>query len=428
MGPAFSLSTTLGVMVAAAGNATPLALLATTALMILIALVFSRLASRYPDAGSSYAWARRAFGEAAGAYTAWILIVANFFAVLATSVPAGVYTLTLIAPQRADSVAWCATVGGVWIVGCALILYTGVRPTALVAAVLLVAELAVLAASAIATRFAPASFGATASPGATHGFSLSGFVVAMVLAIWMIDGWEVSASTSEETRGAPVTAGRGGVAGLLVTAAFLLACTLAYLSFVGPAALGAHETDVLAFVGERLGGWWKTILVATVLISLAASLQTTLLYLVRSLYAMGRDGIVPDALGKLGARTRDPDVALVVVTLAVLAAQVAVGFVPAASAALEIVIGGSAFFLGVLFLTSCAAALRLLDKEAPFLAAPATLALFVILAAALVSASSATRWWILVAVILGVPLAFLRAARSRRGTQVPTPAARNIGG
>src|SRR5262249_42983984 len=99
MGPAFSLAGTLGVMVAAAGAASAWALLATTGIMILVACTFAQLVTRFPNAGSSYSWARMAFGEGAGAYTAWILLIANFCAVLATAVPAGVYTLELVAPQ-----------------------------------------------------------------------------------------------------------------------------------------------------------------------------------------------------------------------------------------------------------------------------------------------------------------------------------------
>ena len=84
MGPAFSLASTLGVVVAAAGMLTISALAAITVVLLCVALAFMQLAARFPDAGSSYAWARRAFGEGAGAYTAWILLVANFFAVLAS--------------------------------------------------------------------------------------------------------------------------------------------------------------------------------------------------------------------------------------------------------------------------------------------------------------------------------------------------------
>ena len=230
-------------------------------------------------------------------------------------------------------------------------------------AALLGAELAVLAVSGIASAFAAAP---AAAPAAQAGSRLpvwGGFVSAMVLGIWMVDGWEVSASTSEETRDGG--AGAGGVVGLLIAAAFLLGCTVAYLHLGGPAAIAGHEVDVLAFVGGRLGGAWKTTLIATVLVSLAAALETTLLYLVRSMYAMGRDGVLPLRLGALGAKTKDPDAALVVVTVASLAATILAGFVPTANDALDIALGGSSVFLGLLFLVSCAAALRLRDKETP---------------------------------------------------------------
>ena len=148
MGPAFSLASTLGVMVAAAGALTIAALLGTTIVLLLVAITFMQLITRFPDAGSSYGWARRAFGEGIGAYTAWILIVANFFAVLATAIPAGTYTLELFAPSHLDSAVWSAGIGCAWIIAMALVLYLGIRSSARVAAVLLIAELAVLAASA----------------------------------------------------------------------------------------------------------------------------------------------------------------------------------------------------------------------------------------------------------------------------------------
>ncbi|MBV8424126.1 MAG: APC family permease [Candidatus Eremiobacteraeota bacterium] len=417
MGPAFSLASTLGVMVAVAGGLAIAALGAITVVLLLVALAFVQLTARYPDAGSSYGWARRAFGEGAGAYAAWILLVANFFAVLATAVPAGSYTLALLAPQRVDSAGWVAAVGCLWIVACSLILYLGVRSTARVAAMLLVAELVVLAASAFAGFAAPP---ATAQTAPSNSVSIGAFIGAMVLGIWMVDGWEVTAATSEETRGVTRTAGIGGVIGLLVTAAFLFVCTVAYLHAGGVAGIAAHQVDALAFVGTQLGGIWHLLLIATVLVSLTATLETTLLYLVRSVYAMGRDGVLPFALGRL-------DMALAGVCAAALAAMVLVGLVPTANAGLQLVLNGSAVFLGVLFLISCAAALRLRGDGTPLFAAAGGLALVVILAVAVAQAAGPTRWSIIGALVIGIPIALGFAARKRSG-KVQGPAAGNIGG
>ena len=425
MGPAFSLASTLGVMVAAAGSQAILALLGTTVVLLLVAIAFMQLITRFPDAGSSYGWARRAFGEGIGAYTAWILIVANFFAVLATAVPAGTYTLALVAPSLVDSTFWSAAVGCAWIIAIALVLYLGIRSSARAAAVLLIAELAVLGASAVAGIAHPAPPALASAP--AHSLGAIGFIEAMVLGIWMVDGWEVTASTSEETRDAARVAGVGGIVGLLVTAVFLIVCTFAYLHAGGVQGLAANQTDVLAFVGERLGGGWRTLLVVTVLISLAAALETTLLYLVRSVYAMGRDGVLPGALGLLGARTRDPDVALVAVTIASLVAMAIVGLVPSANDRLALVLNGSAVFLGLLFLISCLAGLRLRREGTPFFAAAGALALVVILTVAIVQAAPATRWCIIVALGLGLPITLGYAVRERM-RKGQSPAAGNIGG
>ena len=125
MGPAYSLASTLGLMVAVAGAWTPVALLALTVVMLCVAASFMQLSRVLPHAGSSYAWIGAAFGRKVGAYAAWILLISNFFATMATAVPAGVYTLDLLAPGVADSPVWEAVVGVVWIIVGALLLWLG---------------------------------------------------------------------------------------------------------------------------------------------------------------------------------------------------------------------------------------------------------------------------------------------------------------
>ncbi|MBV8246369.1 MAG: APC family permease, partial [Candidatus Eremiobacteraeota bacterium] len=195
MGPAYSLASTMGPVVAAAGYYSPLAILALSAIMLCVACAFWRLSRIAPNAGSSYSWIEMAFGPRLGAYGAWMLLLANFFAVLAVSVPAGIYTLDLLSPVHAQDPRWNAGVGALWIVGSSVLLYLGMRPTALVTALALLAELGVLAVSAlVAGQHAP-PIAVTSHPLALTSL---GFFSAMTLGIWMSDGWEVSASTSEE--------------------------------------------------------------------------------------------------------------------------------------------------------------------------------------------------------------------------------------
>ena len=157
------------------------------------------------DAGSSYAWIRAAFGPEGGAYGAWVLLVANVFAVLATALPAGTYTLDLLAPALAANALAVALVACGWIVATALLLWYGLRPTAMLA----------LAAARRRDRRARRRRGGVGGPpaagrGRVHrrAARVGRVVSAIVLGIWLIDGWEVSASTAEEAQGDAVRPGR----------------------------------------------------------------------------------------------------------------------------------------------------------------------------------------------------------------------------
>src|SRR3979411_2930139 len=110
-------------MLAATGRWTWLALTIIAVLMAMIATGYRRLGERMRDAGSSYAWIRAAFGPEAGAYGAWVLLVGNLFAVLATALPAGTYTLDLVAPGWSGNALAVALAGCGWIAGSALLLW-----------------------------------------------------------------------------------------------------------------------------------------------------------------------------------------------------------------------------------------------------------------------------------------------------------------
>jgi amino acid transporter len=419
MGPAFSVATTMAAMIAAAGRWTWLALALVAVLLAMIAAGYQRLGERMRDAGSSYAWIRAAFGGVTGAYGAWVLLVGNLFAVLATAIPAGSYTLDLLAPQLADNAAAVAGVACLWTGGSALLLWYGLRPTALLAMSLLVAEVVVLAGAAALAALHPHADAVAFSPAPLR---FGGLISAMVIGVWMIDGWEVSASTAEESEGRAALPGIGGLAGLAITSIVLLAAILAFARIGSAAGFAAHDADALAYVGGLLGGAWTPVLAVTVLVSLAASLQTTLVYLSRSIYGMGRDGLLPAALGRLDRRGEP---AAAVWTIASLSAVLCLldGLSPTASRGFAIVLDGTSWFLGLLFVMSAAAAVRVFARDRTVrltgvvLPGVAALVLGAILIVALARDEPATRGFIAASAIIGLPLAFVRGWR--RGQVLP---------
>ena len=265
MGPAYSLAATMGPMVAAAGSYATLSLALLFGIMLCIALSFAQLSRILPNAGSSFSWIASGFGRGAGTYAAWLLLLSNYFATMTTALPAATYTLDLFAPQLATSPAWDAAVGALWIAASTALLYFGLQLTAVTTMVFLVAELLVVAASAVAAFVvhpAPEHLAAAATLPPIN--PLPGIVTAMVLGIWMIDGWEVSAAASEESSGPAETPGRGGVLALTVTAVVLLFAMGAYLHVGSVAGFSANQTDAMAYVADRLGGpVWHVTIVAT---------------------------------------------------------------------------------------------------------------------------------------------------------------------
>jgi len=410
IGPAFSLATTMAAMIASAGRWTWLAVALVAVLMAMIAAGYSRLGELHRDAGSSYAWIRAAFGATAGAYGAWVLLVANVFAMLATALPAGAYTLDLVAPARAQSGPAVAAVACAWIAVAALLLWSGLRPTARLALALLLAEIAVLAAAACAAA-AHARADAVAFSSAPPVWS--GLAGAIVVGIWMMDGWEVSASAAEEAHGVPSAPGVGGFAGLVLAAAVMLAAIAAFERIGSVGGFAAHEDDALAYAGSLLGGAWRPLLAATVLVSLAASLQTTLVYLTRSVYAMGRDGVLPLRLGALDARD-EPAASIVLIAGVSIAFTVVAALWPTARAAFDLALKGTAWFLGVLFVLTALAAVRIFAsrRRSPLMgvALPgvAAAALTAILLSSLLTDDAQTRGFIAASAIIGLPLAAWR--------------------
>ena len=416
MAPAFSVATSMPSMLVAAGRWTWIALVLIAIVMAMTAVGYKRLGERMRDAGSSYAWIRVAFGPETGAYGAWVLLIANLFAVLATALPAGALTLDLLAPAAAGNGLAVALVGCAWILATAVLLWYGLRPTARLTFALLAAEIAVLALAAAIAGAHPRPDAVAFAPAP---FSWGGIAAAMAIGIWMLDGWEVAASTSEEAGGGADVPGSGGLAGLAVTSVVLLAATWAFARIGSAAGFAAHENDALAYIGGLLGGWWRPVLSVALLVSLAAALQTTLVYLTRSIYAMGRDSLLPRRLGGLDRRG-EPAAAIVLITLLSLAAALATGFSPNAKAGFEFARDGTLWFLGLLFLMSAGAAVRVFAAEGSarwtgvILPGTAAVALAGILALALQSDDPRTRGFIAASAIIGLPLALWRGGVVRR--------------
>src|SRR2546421_8204084 len=111
--PAYSLSSTLGLVVALVAASSPIALAVAAVPALCIAIAYRELNRREPDCGTSFRWAQRSFGATTGWLTGWVMISADIIVVASLAQVAGQSALRLaVPPAVAQSPVW-TTVAGV---------------------------------------------------------------------------------------------------------------------------------------------------------------------------------------------------------------------------------------------------------------------------------------------------------------------------
>ncbi|CCK25317.1 amino acid transporter transmembrane protein [Streptomyces davaonensis JCM 4913] len=314
--PAYSLAATTAVLVGAVGTASPAALLYCAIPMLGIALAFSYLGRIDVNAGASYSWVGRTLHPFLGFLSGWALVVSATIFMVAGSLPAGSMTLALFDEQLAENTALSTLVGAAWFVLMLLVVLGGARLTVRAQLVMSGVELALLALFAVLAVFHTDN--ARAFDWSWFGLGqfdgVSGFASGALIAAFYYWGWDVTSNLSEETRNSRRTAGIAGLIGLGVVFLLFEVFTIAVNVILSAGQVHANEANVLAVLGAEIWpGWGGKLLIVAVMLSTVATLETTLIQVTRSLFAMGRDRTMPGALGKVHRTWNTPWVAIAVV-------------------------------------------------------------------------------------------------------------------
>ncbi|MFF1718161.1 APC family permease [Streptomyces sviceus] len=314
--PAYSIAATTAVLVGSVGLASPAALLYCAIPMLGIALAFSYLSRIDVNAGASYSWVGRTLHPFLGFVSGWALVISATIFMVAGSLPAGSMTLALFDEGLADNTALSTVVGAAWFVLMLLVVLGGARLTVRAQLVMSGVELAILALFAVLALFhtGNARTFEWSWLGFGHFDGMQGFASGALIAAFYYWGWDVTSNLSEETRNSRRTTGLAGLIGVGIVFLLFEVFTIAVNVILTSRQIEDNDANVLAVLGEEVWpGWGGKLLIVAVMLSTIATLETTLIQVTRSLFAMGRDRTMPSALGKVHRRWNTPWVAIVVV-------------------------------------------------------------------------------------------------------------------
>ncbi|MBS0377401.1 MAG: APC family permease [Proteobacteria bacterium] len=333
-GPAQTLAVTLASLVAASHYGGALPVLICLLPMLGIAFGYQRLNRWDPSSGATYTWVARTFHPYLGFLCGWMILLYYTLGTSSLTIPAGTYTLELLAPAYVDHPLAVALTGGAWNVLVTVLALRGLRFAARFEWPIVIFQYAVLTIAAVAGLVALAR-GQLAVPFSRDWFSLEslggtrGLVGGLLIACFMYSGWDAAIYVNEESADRSQAPGRAAIASVLILALAYALCVLALQAVLPREVLQAHAGNALAVIGPALlGSPWGAIMSLAVLTGTLATLQAAVISAARMSRAMARDQVLPHWLARVDPRTGNPWVAtavMSVVNLVLLALTLASG-------------------------------------------------------------------------------------------------------
>jgi APA family basic amino acid/polyamine antiporter len=268
--------------------------------MLLFAVSYAWLGSALPVSGASYEWPRRFLGPLAGFLIAWLRIISNVGALIVLAQVLVNY-LGMVIPMPSKLVM-AAALTAVFALN-----YVGVAVAARVQILLMLLLLLVLGIF-VAAGAPLVSLSRVGSP---LGTGLLAVAAAVPLMISLFLGIESAVEIGEEIRNPrrTIPLGIGIAIGLTVIVYGAVAVTA--LGLVGPKRLALSPAPLLDAARVPLGDLAVPLIVGAAAVSILKTMNATALVFSRSLFAMGRSGVLPEKLAGIHPRFGTPHAAIV---------------------------------------------------------------------------------------------------------------------
>lgn len=310
--PAGSVVTSLVLVLAFAGFASPFVVLVTFAASLCCALSIAEFARRVPSAGWAYTYNSRGLGRTGGFLTGWMMVFGYALYVPAAIGLTSAFLSLLASTLHVSIPAWQLFL--VIVVAMVVVAYLGIRTSAAVDVFLVAGEMAVIAALAITVlvKTGSAHFSAAAfSPASSPNQRLTDITDAMIYGITAFAGFE-AAALGEEARDTRRSVPASTIGIVIVSGVFYLLVVCAEVFAVGRAGIAGFlgQGSQLGYLASRY--WSPSVLWTVDLVVVLAGLGFVVAAVnagTRVLFAMGRDRALPPTLSRLSPR-RTPIVAI----------------------------------------------------------------------------------------------------------------------
>lgn len=279
----------------------------TAAGYLFVAIVYSRLGTRYPRTGGPYVYARAAFGDFAGFITVWSYWVSTVVG-NAAIVTGAVGYLVGFSPALAASplLRFLLALSLLW--GLCLINVLGVKQSARLQTTVMFLNLVPLGLLGVValSSFDPANL----QPFAPYG--TGSLAAGAALVVWAYSGIESATVPAEEVQAPERTIRRGTMIGYWIGTAIFLLLAVAVAGML-PNAVVAGSARPIALVAEQLfGPWGGTVIGVAAVAAALGTLNGWVLMSGRIPLSAAADGLFFRPLAAIHPRFGTPAVALVV--------------------------------------------------------------------------------------------------------------------
>ena len=267
----------------------------------LVAMVFAQLARQIPLSGYAYQWTRSLAGDRLAFWAGWIMMVQFITGMAGVAYALASYLVPFFGLPNSNRNVVFATVAT--LVLAALINHYGIKLASLVNDVSVIAEILgsvviglLLLGIALVRKIHPVSFLFTYPHQPSFGAYFKTFLIASLMSVWTLGGFEAAANVAEETH-LPETRNPTAILlsevlavvfGLLVLVGFTLAVPSVEVA-------GRHPTPLLYIIGSYFPNYVVAAALLLVSVAIFACVLANLTTITRLIWAMARDGKVPAA-------------------------------------------------------------------------------------------------------------------------------------